>query len=381
MQTLPGLALAALLLASAVQAQTDPSAPPTVPTAAEEYAEGQRLLASRGTADLLAARQRFERAIAADARLAPAFAGLAETRALLFDYPGAQEATEQALALDDRLAAAHAVRAFVRLHQDWDWSGAETEFQRALELEPGRAGTHLWRAILLEVTGRSDEAIAESRRAVELAPDQVYVRAGLGFRLFWARRYDEAVKELEAVLKMDPTYETAHYFIGRARIQQRKLDQAQAAYARARALSPKDANLLSAQGYLDARAGRRDAARKVLTQLERFAAGDLPFASQIAAIHTALGEKEPALEWLQRSFLAHEGALTWIKIDPRFDPLRGEARFKEIVRRMGLETAVDARGGDHTNNGTISNRSTSTNPKSVSFKAGMTSKARKLIAM
>jgi hypothetical protein len=73
--------------------------------------------------------------------------------------------------------------------------------------------------------------------------------------------------------------------------------------------------------------------------LERFAAGDLPFASQIAAIHAALGEKEPALEWLQRSFLAHEGALTWIKIDPRFDPLRGEPRFKEIVRRMGLEAA------------------------------------------
>ncbi len=346
-RALPNLALAMLLLAPVLQAQTDPAASPAEnvqPTPAEDTAEGQRLLASRGTADLLAARQRFERAIAGDAKLAPAFAGLAETRALLFDYPGAKEAAEQALALDDHLAAAHAVLAFVRLHKDWDWAGAEAAFQRSLELEPGRAGTHLWRAILLEVTGHAEEAVAEARRAVELAPGRVHVRAGLGFRLFWARRYDEAVKELEAVLKMDPTYETAHYFIGRARVQQRKLDQAQVSYARARKLSPKDANLLSAQGYLDARAGRRDAARKVLTQLERFAAGDLPFASQIAAIHTALGEKEPALEWLQRSFLAHEGALTWIKIDPRFDALHGDSRFKEIVRKMGLEAPVSAGG-------------------------------------
>ena len=338
----PSAALALFLLAPAVRAQPNTASPaPELGTAraaaAEACAEGQRLLANRTAADILAARQRFERAIATDANFALGFAGLAEARALLYDYPGAKEAAQQALSLDDHQAAAHAVLGFVRLHNEWNWVGSETEFRRALELDPARAATHLWHGILLEATGRADEAVAEARNAVKLAPDQANVRAGLGFRLFWARRYDEAVKELEAVLKMDPTYETAHYFIGRARIQQRKLDQAQAAYARARALSPKDANLLSAQGYLDARAGRRDAARKVITQLERFAAGDLPFASQIAAIHTALGEKEPALEWLQRSFLAHEGALTWIKIDPRFDPLRGEPRFKEIVRRMGLE--------------------------------------------
>ena len=347
--TPPAVALALLLLAPAVQAQTDPAAAaPETGTASavavEANAEGQRLLARRTSADVLAARDHFERAIAADATFAPAFAGLAEARALLFDYAGAKEAAQQALTLDDRQAAPHAVLAFVRLHNDWDWAGSEAEFKRALELDPERPMTHLWHGILLEATGRSAEAVAEAQRAVELAPDQANIRAGLGFRLFWAGRYDDAAKELEASLKMDPTLETAHYFIGRARVQKHRFDDAQAAFARARELSPKDPNLFSAQGYLDACAGRRDAARRVLTELEHLAAGDLPFASQIAAIHTGLGEKDEALEWLKRSFLAHEGALVWLKIDPRFESLRGDPRFKEILQRMGLESAAGGRG-------------------------------------
>ncbi len=334
------VALALLFFVSPSLAQTHqvPPVPEARALASEAVAEGQRLLARRTAADILAARQRFERAISTDAAFAPAFAGLAEVRALLYDYTGAKEAAQQALALDDGLAAAHAVLGFARLHADWDWAGAEAGFQRALELGPGRAATHLWRAILLEVTGRSDEAVAAARRAVELAPDQVNVRAGLGFRLFWAGRYDESIKELEAALKMDPAYGTALYFIGRARIQQHRLLPAQTAFSRARRLSPEDPNLLSAQGYLYARAGRRDAALRVLRELESLAAGDQPFASQIAALYVALGDKGIALEWLKRSFLAHEGALTWVKVDPRFEALHGEPRFQEIVRRMGLET-------------------------------------------
>ncbi len=340
------MALVLLFLASSSLAQTGsvPPVPEARAMAAEAVAEGQRLLAKRTSADILAARQRFERAIATDASYAPAFAGLAEVRALLYDYAGAKEAAQQALTLDDGLPSAHAVLAFARLHADWDWAGAEAGFRRALELDPGRAATHLWHAILLEVTGRADEAVAEARRAVALAPDQVNVRVGLGFRLFWAGRYDEAIKELEAALKMDPSFGTAHYFIGRARIQQHRFLPTQTAFNRARRLSPKDPNLLSAQGYLDARAGRRDAALRVLKELESLAADDQPFASQIAALNVALGDKDIALEWLKRSFLAHEGALTWIKVDPRFEALRGEPRFKEIVRRMGLETAAGSNG-------------------------------------
>lgn len=304
--------------------------------AAEAYALGQKHLASRSAADLRTALKDFEQATAADATFAPAFAGLAETQALLFDYPAAREAAQKALVLDDRSATAHAVLGFVKMHADWDWPGAEGEVKRSLELDPGKPTPHLWYAILLEVTSRAAEAVAEARKAVEIAPEDPHVRAGLGYRLFWARRYDEAVTELAEALKLDPTLETAQYFIGRARVQQGRLEEARGAFARARELSPSDGNLLSASAYLEALAGKRKEAERLLAQMEKLAHRGLPFASQVAGVHLALGHKAVALGWLERALSAREGALVWLKIDPRFESLRGEPRFVEILRELKL---------------------------------------------
>lgn len=306
------------------------------PAAVKAVAEGRELLAKRSPEDIRAAVGRFEKAVSADGGYAPGFAGLAEARALLFEYPAAREAALRAIELDDRQATAHAVLGFVKLHADWDWAGAKAELERALELEPGNPTTHLWSAIVLEATGRADEAVAAARRAVELAPGQAQTRAGLGYRLYWARRYDEAVQELEASLKQDPKSSTAHYFIGRARVQQGRFDEARSAFAQAREISPEDANLKSAAAYLEARAGRREASEKLLLELQRLALRGLPFSSQVAGIRAALGDKEAALGWLEQAHSEHEAALVWIKIDPRFDPLREEPRFKEILERMKL---------------------------------------------
>ena len=346
--TYAGLALLLLGLqtstAIASPAAPAPPARPSAGTAAEAVAEGQKLLARREPDDIRAALRKFEQATAADASSAPAFAGLAEASALLYDYPRAKEAALRAVALDDGLANAHAVLGFVRLHGDWDWAGAETELRRALELDPKNATTHLWSAILLEATGRSDEAITAARRAVELTPAQAQVRAGLGFRLYWARRYDEAVTELNAALELDPRLETAWYFIGRARVQQGRFDDARAAFARAKELSPKDANLTSAVGYLEALAGRRQQAEDVLLELERLALRGLPFSSQVAGLRAALGNKQAALGWLERAHSNREGALVWLKIDPRFDSLRSEPRFAEVLQRMGLAATAPGTG-------------------------------------
>jgi len=325
----------ALLLAAAV-ATAEPPSP-----AAKAYAQGREHLARRTSDDLRSAVKDFEKATTADPTFAPAFAGLAETCALLYDYPHAREAASRALALDEHLASAHAVLGFVRLHADWDWAGAETELRRALELDPQAATPHLWTAILLEATGRSDEAIKEARRAVELQPKDAQVRAGLGYRLYWARRYDEAVAELTAAADLDPALETAHYFIGRARAQQSRFDDARAAFAKARKLAPKDPNLTSAEAYLEALAGDKKKAELSVADLERLALRDLPFNSQVAAIHAALGDKTAALGWLELAQSEHESAMVWIKIDPRFDSLRAEPRFVEILRKMGLEKKAE----------------------------------------
>ncbi|MFL6232505.1 MAG: TPR end-of-group domain-containing protein [Thermoanaerobaculia bacterium] len=317
-----------------VLAAVSAAEPPT--PAAEAYAKGQEHLGRRSADDLRAAVQDFERATAAEATFAPAWAGLAEARALLFDYRGAREAALRGLALDEHLAAAHAALGFARLHGDWDWAGAETELRRAVELDPQRATPRLWYAIVLEVTGRSEDAVREARKAAELQPKDAPVRAGLGYRLYWARRYDEAVTELTAALALDPKLETAQYFIGRARVQQGRYPEARAAFTRARELSPRDFNLRSAEAYLDAVSGHRKQAETALSELERLAIRELPFASQAAGLHAVLGHKDSALEWLERAQFHHEGAVIWVQVDPRFDSLREEPRFKDLLRRMGL---------------------------------------------
>lgn len=312
---------------------------PVEPTVSKAYAEGQQHLDRRQPEDIRAALQAFQRAIAADDRFAPAFAGLAEAHALRYEYPKAREAALRALALDENLAAAHAVLGFVRLHSEWDWSDAESQIRRALELDPRRATPHLWLAIVLEASGRSEEAVAAARKAVELEPREAAVRAGLGYRLYWARRYDEAVTELSAALGLDPKLETAQYFIGRARVQQGRFDEAREAFARAKKLTPSDGNLASAMAYLEALAGRRREAETILAELVRFAIRGLPYNSQVAGIRAALADKEAALGWLELAHSNHETALVWIKIDPRFDSLREEPRFQEILKRMGLAAA------------------------------------------
>ena len=326
------LLIAALQVPAAIASAASETGP-----SAEAYAQGQAHLASRTAEDLQAAIEDFERALDADASFAPAHAGLAEARALLYDYPGARQAALRALELDERLAAAHAVLGFSLLHGDWDWAGAEKELRRAVELDPQKTTPHLWHAIVLEATGRSDEAVQAARKAVELQPGEANVRAGLGYRLYWARRYDEAVTELTAASKLDANLDTAQYFIGRARVQQGQFKEARAAFDRAREISPKDSNVTSAEAYLDALSGQRKQAQKVLSDLERQANRGLKFSSQIAGLYAALGKKAVALGWLERAQKNHEGALVWIKIDPRFDSLRNEPRFKVILREMKLD--------------------------------------------
>lgn len=121
-------------------------------------------------------------------------------------------------------------------------------------------------------------------------------------------------------------------------MQQGRFDEAREAFARAKQLSPNDGNLASAVAYLEALAGRRQEAEKILAELVRFAIRGLPYNSQVAGVRAALGEKEAALGWLDLARSSREGAMVWLKIDPRFDSLRGEPRFQEILTQMGLAT-------------------------------------------
>lgn len=309
--------------------------PPVTQEVEQALVRGRAALEGRSRVDLQEAIRQFEGAVALAPNHAPAHAGLAAAWALLADYPKAEEAARRALELDDGLAQAHAVLAFTRLHGAWDWAGAELGFRRALELDPRYAQGHAWYAILLEALGETNRAVEEARTARQLDPANPVYAVGLAFRLFWARRYTEAVQELQAVLEKEPAHPQALYFLGRAYVQQRRFAEARAILERALSLlRPDDLNPLSAMAYLDALTGRRRQARAVIEKLEGHARRGYPFASQIAGIYAALGEKGAALDWLETAVQAREGPLVWLKVDPRFDPLRGEPRFAALLGAM-----------------------------------------------
>lgn len=309
--------------------------------AEEHYLRGREAMSRRGAEDLEAAREHFERSVAADPAFAPGWAGLAGAHALLSDYPSARDAALGALALDDTLAAAHAALGFARLHGEWDWPGAERDLRRALALDPGSATAHHWYAILLEILGRSDAAIASAARALELEPGSGLYELNLGYRLYWARRYPEAIARFREVLERQPGHASAHYFLGRAEAELGSFGPARAALERARNLQPGNLNVDAALAYLDARSGRRDDARRMLRELELLAERGSPLATHAAAVRAALGDAGKALAWLERAYRAHEGPLAWLAVDPRFDGLRERPELRSLLERMGLAAAAD----------------------------------------
>ncbi len=304
--------------------------------AAERFRAGREAVARRAAPDLRSALEHFGRAIELEPGHAAAWAGLAEARALLADYPGAEAAARRALELDGALAPANAVLGFVRLHADWNWEGAARALDRAVGLDPGAALAHHWRAISLETAARHDEAVAAARTARELEPTIEAYALGVGYRLFWARRYDEAIAELESVLGRDPGSVSAHYFLGRCHAEAGRFAEAAAALEEAARLAPRDLNVAAARAYLAARSGRRREAQRALAELRDSSARGLPLATHVASLHAALGDPAAALRWLRTAHERREGPLAWLRVDPRFDSLRDRPGFRALLAEMGL---------------------------------------------
>jgi serine/threonine-protein kinase len=288
--------------------------------------------------------EQFEQARAKDPGYALAYAGLADCYALLGDYsylppkeafPRARAAAAEALKLDDTLAEAHTSLAFVKVQYDWDWAGAEDEYRRALALNPNYATAHQWYSEYLTAMGRHDEALAEIRRAQEIDPLSLIIRAVAGRALYYARRYDEAIDQCRQTLAMDPNFGVAYLFLGRACVQAGRYDEAVAAFRKARELSG-GAAVLGELGHACAAAGQRDEARKVLDELEELRKQGHVTSARMALICAALGEKDQALTWLDKAYDERADAMVFLKVEPRYDTLREEPRFQDLMRRVGL---------------------------------------------
>jgi tetratricopeptide (TPR) repeat protein len=270
---------------------------------------------------------------------------LADTYALLGDWqygvmsprealPAAKAAAVKALELDDTLGEAHTSLGFVLSGFDWNWTAAEKEFRRAIDLNPGYATAHHWYAWHLSLMGRNGEAIAEMRKARSLDPLSLIINTDLAEVLLLAHFYDESVQQSRKTIEMDPDFALAHNQLAEAYLQKHMGGDAIAEFQRAVQLSEHSpictANLARAYASF----GRNADAQQLMTGLKQRSNHAYSNAAEIAMVHAALGENTQAMTWLERGY--DERFNPGVLLRPGFDPLRGDPRFRDLVHRVGL---------------------------------------------
>ena len=313
------------------------------PEAYQDYLKGRYWWNKRGEQDLNKGIQYFQQAIARDPNYALAYSGLADSYAVLAGfgsvppkeaYPKAKEAAQKALEIDDTLAEAHASLGLILTMYDWDWPGAEKEFQRAIELNPNYATAHAWYDLTLSATGRLEEAIAQSKRALTLDPVSMIGNWNAGYVFYLARQYDQAIEQERKTLELDPSFVPAYVILGENYVQKSMYREAVEAFEKALAISPGSAEALSGLGKAHALAGRKADAQKVLDRLNELSKQQYVAAWTNADVYTALGEKDKTYQWLEK---AYEERSIFSSKGPLWDPLRSDARFADLLRRMNLQ--------------------------------------------
>jgi tetratricopeptide (TPR) repeat protein len=311
----------------------------------QEYLKGRYFWNRRTGQGLRTALDHFENAIAKDPGFALAYAGVADCYALSQyagapprdSYPKARAAAQKALALDDTLAEAYNTLASIKSTYEWDWQGAERDFKKALELNPGYATAHQWYGEYLVSLGRFDEGLAEVKRAQELDPLSLIIQTTLGGMYRLSRRYDEAIEQGRAALGMDSNFGVAHFTLGRAYAAKSMYSEAIREYQAALKLMGEDPLLVSYLGVAYGRSGKKAEAQKILDALiERSKRGYMP-ASAMATAYLGLGDKDQAFRWLAKGIEEREPFMSEIAVDPLYDPLRSDPRFADLLRRTNLE--------------------------------------------
>ena len=290
----------------------------------------------------------FQQAIEKDPSYGPAYSGLADCYSSLAGQPGAppkenfpkaKEAALKALEIDDTLGEAHSSLAFIKATYDWDWSGAEKEFQRAIQLNPGYAIAHDRYGVTLYRMGRVKEATAEIKQALELDPLSLPFNRDLGDAFYFARQYDQAIEQLRKTQELDPNYTQPQHDLVLIYAQKSMYKEAIEEANKRLLVNPGDNTALPYLGYAYAKAGRKVEAQKVLDQLNDPSKREFTTAAGRARIYAGLGEKDKAFEWLEKSYEERSLATGFgtIKVDPAYDPLRSDPRCADLLRRMNLQ--------------------------------------------
>jgi TolB-like protein/DNA-binding winged helix-turn-helix (wHTH) protein/Flp pilus assembly protein TadD len=315
------------------------------PDAYLAYSKGRFFWNKRTSPDLEKAIGFFQQAVALDPNYALAYDGLADSYLPLGWYgflspadtfPHAKDAVNKALSLDDSLAEAHTTLAFVSLYYDRGWAGAEREFRRAIELNPNYANAHHWYAEYLSLLGRHKEAIAESQRAREIDPLSVIINAWVSSRYFYARQYDKAVEEARNAVEMDQKFAPAHFVLGQAYEQNRLQKEAIAEFGKATDLGRGSPLYAGSLAHALGAAGRQAEARKVIDGLERTAKSRIVPSYDLAVAYLGIGDSARALDLLTDAVRERSPRVVFVGVDPRFDALRNDPRFRNVMQSLGL---------------------------------------------
>ena len=317
------------------------------PQVYELYVKGRYFWNRRTQEGLKKAIDYFQQAIDKDPNCALAHAGLADAYGLFLFAPYsalpprevAQKATAaalRALEIDDTLAEAHTALAAIHHRSTWDWAKAEQEFKRAIELDPSYATAYQFYALLLATMGRQEEAIATVKRAQELDPLSLIINAALGRQLYLARRYDQASEQFRKALELDPRFSMAHYRLGQVYLEQGLYEEAIAEFSEARTISRDSPHELSGLAHAYAVSGRRGRAEEILAELSELSKRRYVPPFFMAIVYSGLKDKDQAFRWLEKAYEEREGNLVYLNVEPRFDAIRSDPRFRDLARRVGL---------------------------------------------
>jgi eukaryotic-like serine/threonine-protein kinase len=316
----------------------------TNPEAYQLYLKGKFFWNKRTGEALKQAAELYRQAAEKDPNYALAYSGLAETYVLFSSYdvapaddsmPQAKAAAQRALAIDDSLAEAHNALGFYLSNYEWDRDSSEKEYRRAIELKPNYATAHHWLGSDIANVKRFDDSLVELRRAEELDPLSSIIGTNLGDALVFARRYDEAIAQYKRTLVRDPNFAYAHLALGRA-------FGAKGMYPEAIAETRTSIELRggsTAKGFLGlwlAKSGKRDETVRLVGELKQEAARNYVQSFTFALIYIALGDKEEALNYLEKHMSSRAETASSYAVDPELDDLRSEPRFKEMLKRMNL---------------------------------------------
>ena len=324
------------------------------PEAYRLYLKGRYYWNKRNADGLARAAEQFRAALDRDPGYARAWVGLADSYALMEQYAGvpsretcpkAKAAAERAIAIDPTLAEPQATLGLLYAHCEWKWAESERAFQRAIALDPNYATAHHWYALHLGYRGQFARAAAEARRAQELDPLSLIATNAMAVVQAYARNYDAVLEQARRNLEMDPSFVVTHMWIGRAKREQGRYDEALTELEAAVRLSRgQSLEALGDLGHAYAVAGKRAQATEIAERLEKHGAASRHY--PLASVYAGLGDRERALDALDRAMEEHSWFLVQLAVDPTLDSLRGEPRFQRMLSRVmpaaspGLRTAA-----------------------------------------